>query len=110
MSLPPGCFCLSHFSLSTAPHSNIKGPLSQRPFSLSSPWVLGSPSASSAGICKEIISAASFCISHLCTGTRSEGSQLLSAAAAHWAFAYSMASVSTLVRGPSGSGGKPGNM
>lgn len=33
MSPLPGCFYLSHFSLSTVPHSYLKGPLSPRPFS-----------------------------------------------------------------------------
>lgn len=33
MSPLPGCFYLSHFSLSRVPHSYLKGPLSPRPFS-----------------------------------------------------------------------------
>lgn len=97
MSPRPGCFYLSHFFLSTAPHSYLKGPPSLRPFSPAVKNGLSSPSASSSGICREIIPVASFYISHLCTGTRSEGRQPLSAAAGHWALAYSMASVYTLV-------------
>lgn len=110
MSPLPGCFYLSHFSLPTALHSYIKGPESKALQPSGEDQGLSSPSASSLGVCKEIILAAGFYNSHLCTDTRSEGFQLLSAAAGHWAFAYSMASVYMLAHDPSGSGGKPGAM
>lgn len=58
MSPLPGCFYLSHFSLPTAPHSFLKGPESEALQPSREEQGLSAPSASSSGLCKEIISAA----------------------------------------------------